>query len=92
MRVLAIAAAGLLASVSPNSAQTSMVPATSADRITPDRQLYDASPVRAPVGHRQPRLSPEIKPAAPKANDPIEDMAREEAMLARRISGICRGC
>jgi len=89
MRLVAIAAIGCLAGVSASVAQTPGAPAT---RTGPDRQPYDASQFRAPIGHLQPRLSPDIKPGQPSAVDPIEDMAREDAILARRISGICRGC
>ncbi len=93
MRKTAIAMAALtlsLASLTPALAQPqSNSPAM---RSTSDRrQLYDASQFQAPVGHRQPRPA-EIKPPEPAATDPMEDLERENAMLARRIGGICRGC
>ena len=92
MRFAAIAAIGFVENISVSVAQTAVAPGSPATRTGPDRQLYDASQFRAPIGHLQPRLSSEIKPGQLSTADPIEDMAREDAILARRINGICRGC
>lgn len=90
MRGLAIAVAGvLIGGVVPASSQSS-VPAK--PTVPPPPVLYDASQIRAPIGHRQPRPNPEFTPEQRRSVDPIEDMAREDAALARRINGICRGC
>lgn len=93
MRLLLIALGGcLLTSATPGSAQTLIAPTAPPSSVAPDRQVYDASQFRAPVGNRQPRLTTEPTPAEPVRTDPVDDLAREDAMLARRINGICRGC
>ena len=45
----------------------------------------------APVGHRQPRAAdvPDQKGAFSDPNDPL---ARENALLDKKLKGICRGC
>lgn len=44
----------------------------------------------APVGHRQPRAGD--VPQANNANDPNDLLSKENAILDRKIKGICRGC
>jgi len=44
----------------------------------------------APVGHRQPR--PGDVPSEKNLNDPNDLLSRENAILDRKIKGICRGC
>lgn len=91
MRTLAIAAAaGFLTGFTPASAQMLISPPVA--RTAPDRQrLYDPTQFRAPVARSQPPVA-EIRPQDPNPGDPITDLAREDADLSRRISGICRGC
>lgn len=45
----------------------------------------------APVGHRQPRAAdfPDEKNSLNNPNDPL---ARENALLDKKLKGICRGC
>lgn len=78
-----------VANFTPALAQSANSPPARATLET--QQLYDSSQFRAPVGHRQPRPA-EIKPPEQAAADPMEELERENAMLARRIGGICRGC
>jgi len=44
----------------------------------------------APVGHRQPRASD--VPSEKNLNDPNDLLSKENAILDRKIKGICRGC
>ena len=44
----------------------------------------------APVGHRQPRAGD--VPPEKNLNDPNDLLSRENAILDRKIKGICRGC
>ncbi len=43
-----------------------------------------------PVGHRQPRAGD--LPPEKNLNDPNDLLSRENAILDRKIKGICRGC
>ena len=45
---------------------------------------------QAPVGHRQPRASD--VPSEKNLNDPNDLLSKENAILDRKIKGICRGC
>jgi hypothetical protein len=45
---------------------------------------------QAPVGHRQPRASD--VPPEKNLNDPNDLLSKENAILDRKIKGICRGC
>jgi hypothetical protein len=45
---------------------------------------------QAPVGHRQPRAGD--VPAEKNLNDPNDLLSKENAILDRKIKGICRGC
>ena len=47
-------------------------------------------PREAPVGHRQPRASD--VPSEKNLNDPNDILSKENAILDRKIKGICRGC
>ncbi len=47
-------------------------------------------PREAPVGHRQPRAND--LPGEKNPNDPNDLLSKENAMLDRKIKGICRGC
>ena len=48
-------------------------------------------PVReAPIGHRQPRASD--VPSEKNLSDPNDLLSKENAILDRKIKGICRGC
>jgi hypothetical protein len=44
-------------------------------------------PWTAPVGHRQPHVSD-----IPTASSGLSLLDREDALVDRKISGICRGC
>lgn len=44
----------------------------------------------APVGHRQPRASDVSSDK--NLNDPNDLLSKENAILDRKIKGICRGC
>ncbi len=44
----------------------------------------------APIGHRQPR--PGDVPSEKNPNDPNDLLSKENALLDRKIKGICRGC
>ena len=49
----------------------------------------------APVGHRQPRASDvpnETSDVPNEKNSTIDLLAKENAMLEKKIKGICRGC
>ena len=45
---------------------------------------------QAPIGHRQPRASD--VPQEKNLNDPTDLLSKENAILDRKIKGICRGC
>ncbi|WP_291861343.1 hypothetical protein [Bradyrhizobium sp.] len=45
---------------------------------------------QAPIGHRQPRAS-DVPPER-NLNDPNDPVSKENAILDRKIKGICRGC
>jgi len=45
---------------------------------------------QAPIGHRQPRASD--VPQEKNLNDPNDLLSKENAILDRKIKGICRGC
>ena len=45
---------------------------------------------QAPIGHRQPRASD--VPSEKNLNDPNDLLSKENAILDRKIKGICRGC
>jgi hypothetical protein len=47
-------------------------------------------PREAPIGHRQPRASD--VPPEKNLNDPNDLLSKENAILDRKIKGICRGC
>ncbi|MDO8401795.1 MAG: hypothetical protein Q7T45_28710 [Bradyrhizobium sp.] len=47
-------------------------------------------PREAPVGHRQPRAGD--VPSEKNLNDPNDLLSKENAILDRKIKGICRGC
>ena len=47
-------------------------------------------PREAPLGHRQPRASD--LPQDKNPNDPNDLLSKENALLDRKIKGICRGC
>ena len=47
-------------------------------------------PREAPVGHRQPRAGD--VPPEKNLNDPNDLLSKENALLDRKIKGICRGC
>jgi hypothetical protein len=44
----------------------------------------------APIGHRQPRAGDLAADKNP--NDPNDILSKENAILDRKIKGICRGC
>jgi hypothetical protein len=44
----------------------------------------------APIGHRQPRAGD--VPSEKNLNDPNDLLSKENAILDRKIKGICRGC
>lgn len=44
----------------------------------------------APIGHRQPRAGD--VPQDKNLNDPNDLLSKENAILDRKIKGICRGC
>jgi len=43
-----------------------------------------------PIGHRQPRA--DQVPSEKNLNDPNDLLAKENAILDRKMKGICRGC
>ena len=45
----------------------------------------------APVGHRQPRAS-DFPDQKGSFNDPNDPLAKENALLDKKLKGICRGC
>ena len=45
---------------------------------------------QGPIGNRQPRASD--LPSESKPNDPNDLLSKENAILDRKIKGICRGC
>jgi len=45
---------------------------------------------QAPIGHRQPRA--DQVPSEKNLNDPNDLLAKENAILDRKMKGICRGC
>jgi hypothetical protein len=47
-----------------------------------------ATPLSAPVGHRQPRVG-DVPNEKSNPNDPL---SKEDAVLDRKIKSICRGC
>ena len=50
-----------------------------------------SAPMReAPIGHRQPRASD--VPSEKNLGDPNDLLNKENAILDRKIKGICRGC
>ena len=44
----------------------------------------------APIGHRQPR--PDQMPSEKTPNNPNDLLVKENAILDRKMKGICRGC
>ena len=44
----------------------------------------------APTGHRQPRVGD--LPSEKNASDTNDPLSKENALLERKIKGICRGC
>ena len=55
--------------------------------------IYGTDP-EAPVGHRQPRAGdvPQTSAAPNEQNSTIDLLAKENAMLEKKIKSICRGC
>jgi hypothetical protein len=48
------------------------------------------TPLEAPIGHRQPRISD--VPSENNLSDPNNPVNREDAALDKKIKSICRGC
>ncbi|MGQ0685695.1 hypothetical protein [Bradyrhizobium sp.] len=45
----------------------------------------------APVGHRQPRAA-DVPDERYNLNNPNDPLAKENALLDKKLKGICRGC
>ena len=83
MRNLAIITALLILIGSPAAiAQTGTGGSSTATKNPPLRE--------APIGHRQPRAS-DVPPERTQ-DDPNDLLSKENAILDRKIKGICRGC
>jgi hypothetical protein len=48
------------------------------------------APIEAPIGHRQPRR--EQVPPEKTLKNPNDALAKENAMIDRKMKSICRGC
>jgi hypothetical protein len=80
MRKTILSAALMVLAVCPDGfAQSSTVPKNSPQPAA-----------QAPVGHRQVR--PSDVPNDKNPNDPNDVLARENAVLDKKIKSICRGC
>ncbi len=83
MRKLIMTTALLILIGSPAAiAQTGTGGSSTAAKNPPQRE--------APIGHRQPRASD--VPSEKNLNDPNDLLSKENAILDRKIKGICRGC
>ena len=65
------------------------------DKGTSVGSTINGSVPEAPVGHRQPRASDvpnETSDVPNEKNSTIDLLAKENAMLEKKIKSICRGC
>ena len=69
--------------------------AQSGSKGTSVGSTIDGTVPEAPVGHRQPRASDvpnETSDVPNEKNSTIDLLAKENAMLEKKIKSICRGC